>query len=242
MEKVTKLLLYSERDHPVLAAVDNSTTKSTMEQQTDVKERTPPKKKLKLEDIQVQVEDDSGEDDSVNKQWLYSVQSKVKLNTCDRLAIVDGERLCDKHINYAQGLLKLKFSDIQGLECVLLQDRLRFDYQKPTVQILHVRGDHWVVLLNLQCEKSTVFIYDTVYTDIDEQTRCLVDLMFDGKVQINVNCIQKQLGSTDCGVFVITIATSLLWGCYPVMLQQSSLRTHFIYCLESNYFVPFPST
>lgn len=151
------------------------------------------------------------------------------------MIITKGQKLNDNHINYAQGILKVSFPGIEGLKCVLVQKRLKFDITSDVVQILHTRGDHWIVISNLQCEQGT--IYDTVYSDVDEDTRKLVYDIFDSKVNISMfKHVQKQKGGMDCGAFSIAIATLLLYRAYPISLTQSVLRPHLITCFENHLF------
>ena len=41
---------------------------------------------------------------------------------------------------------------------------------KPVVQILHSRGDHWIVIANIECWEGKINIYDSVYSVIDYET------------------------------------------------------------------------
>ena len=109
------------------------------------------------------------------------------------------------------------------------------------VQILHVRGNHWVVISNLQCHDNEIKYYDTIYNDIDQQTQDLLDNMFGENVTVTVDTqVQKQKGDKDCGVFCIAIATSLLHNQAPGPFTQPLLRPHLIYCIENKSMIPFP--
>ena len=70
---------------------------------------------------------------------------------------VNGDKLSDLHINFAQQLLKKQFPEINGLHSTLLQSKaVVTESSKPTVnnlQIVHDRGDHWIVAFNIGCEK-----------------------------------------------------------------------------------------
>ena len=50
----------------------------------------------------------------------------------------------------------------------------------------------------------------------------------------------KQAGTTDCGVFAIATATSLLHGMNPSEYTQSLIRSHLIQCFETLDLTPFP--
>ena len=54
--------------------------------------------------------------------------------------------LTDEHINLAQALLKHQFTSINGLQnCLLSQTGGFLPQQQDSIQIHHVRGNHWVV-------------------------------------------------------------------------------------------------
>lgn len=64
-----------------------------------------------------------------------------------RNRIVHGAKLNDFTINMAQQLLKAQFPTVTGLQLTLLQSKE--DYPalnfKNSIQIIHSRGDHWIV-------------------------------------------------------------------------------------------------
>lgn len=97
-----------------------------------------PHQKSKVEDIEpiitVSEDIDNCEGTIVNNNsnddlWLQYIPANIRLSIDDKLAIMEGNKL-NKHIDFAQALLKAYFSPIKGLECVLLQYRLEFDYHK----------------------------------------------------------------------------------------------------------------
>ena len=102
------------------------------------------------------------------------------------------------------------------------------------VEILHVRGNHWVVISNLLCRDNEIKYYDTVYNDIDQRIQDLLNNMFGEDVTVTVDTqVQIQKGDKDCGVFCIAIATSLLYNQTPGPFTQSLLHPHLIYCIEN---------
>uniref|UniRef100_A0A1X7TU44 Ubiquitin-like protease family profile domain-containing protein n=1 Tax=Amphimedon queenslandica TaxID=400682 RepID=A0A1X7TU44_AMPQE len=52
----------------------------------------------------------------------------------------------------------------------------------------------------------------------------------------------KQIGSKDCGLFAIAMATAVLIGQDPKVLQfhQQSIREHLMDCFEAKKITPFP--
>ena len=82
--------------------------------------------------------------------------------------------------------------------------------------------------------------YDTVYNNIDRSIMYLHNSMLEEVNFSIVGELKKQQGDVDCGVFSITIATSLLDGLAPVQYNQPLLRHHLIQCLEDKAIQPFP--
>ena len=64
-----------------------------------------------------------------------------------------------------------------------------------------------------------------------------------GEFTVHQQQVQVQSGSTDCGLFTIAFATSILLGDEPATLQynQKEMRGHLAYCLENELMTPFPA-
>ena len=183
------------------------------------------------------MEDDDGVQNSFQEIWATCAGSQIKSSQKDKLAL-EFDRLNDRHINFAQTLLRNQFSQCYGLQNTLLQGRHEYDLSTNIVQILHVCGNHWVVISNLLCRDNEIKYYDN---DIDQQTQDLLNNMFGEDVTVTVDTqVQKQKGDKDCGVFCIAIATSLLHNQTPGTFTQSLLQPHLIYCIESKSMTPFP--
>ena len=65
-----------------------------------------------------------------------------------------GRKLSDRHIIFAQDLLKSQFENINGLECTLTQSKtsvpvLSEDAIKNKLQVFHDRHDHWIAASNV---------------------------------------------------------------------------------------------
>ena len=126
------------------------------------------------------------------------------------------------------------------MSCTLTQDRLRFDIDKEIVQVCHVRNDHWIVISNILSEAKKIDIFDSVYSDIEENTEALVTDMFDQPVELKVYLrLRKQKGSMDRGVYCIAVCASLLHRA-PMNFSQSLLRPKLISCFEKFHVSPFP--
>ena len=130
---------------------------------------------------------------------------RLSLSVSDRDEIVDGLQLSDKHINFAQKIIKCQFS-LQGLQSTLLQTT-----SKPSVnelQIVHSRGNYWIVASTLISKPNSVSVYDSLYDSIDEESLKVIRYLF-GVKEICVVPVQKQQGYNDCGLFAIACAVHL---------------------------------
>ena len=230
IDKARKLLAISSKS---IASADEN--KPISKKETDlmidasVTPVAPDAKRIKLE---------SEADQSV---WVTFTGTRIQLLAEDKCIIVGQERLSDRHINFAQALLRAQFPSSDGLQNTLLQGRLRFSVSSKIVQILYIRSNHWVVISNVQCNGNNLNVYDTVYNDIDSSTLDLINSMFEENVTFSiVEQLEKQQGDVDCSVFSIAIATSLLHGLTPTQYSQSLLRHHLVHCLEAKSMQPFP--
>ena len=163
---------------------------------------------------------------------------RLSLSVSDRDVIVDGLQLSDKHINFAQKIMKCQFS-LQGLQPTLLQTT-----SKPSVnelQIVHSRGNHWIVASTLISKPNSVSVYDSLYDSLDEESLKVIQYLF-GVEEVCVVPVQKQQGYNDCGLFAIAYAVHLAKKRNPEMAYffQSQMRSHFINCLSQGKMSLFP--
>ena len=188
LTKLKRLLLFSE----------------TADEETNCEENPPKKIKLESEEEEMDVESCNTGINGESLQWVFFGSSNITLYMDDKSIIENGLKLNDKHINCVQSLLNLQFPNTEGLKCTLIQTRIKLDITKDIVQIVHCRGNHWVVISNLLCGAGKIHVYDTVYSNVDDQTRKVIDNMFEGKVVIDVfESVQKQQGNK-------TVASSVL--------------------------------
>ena len=170
-------------------------------------------------------------------QWLYHELGKVQLFIEDKNAIINGTRLNDKHVSFAQKVLKFQFSEIEGLKPTILQGRFKFTSSKHIVQILHVHGDHWVTISNLKCDASKIIVYDSVYFHFDEEVKDLISNLFDRDMSKEM---PKQKGGSDCGVYAIAVATTILHGTKIGKYKRTLMQPHIVCCFENFQLTTFP--
>ena len=150
--------------------------------------------------------------------WLSLKEAHMTLYSSDKEAILRGERLNDIHILFAQTFLRQQFPGVQGLNCTLTQNRLRFDINKEIVQVCHVRNDHWIVILNILSEAKKTDIFDSVYSDIEENIEVLVSGMFDQPVELKVYpSLEKQKSRKEVWIvgFIALLYVRLFYTKHP---------------------------
>ncbi len=101
-----------------------------------------------------------------------------------RLYLKEKEELLngEMHINAVQAILKSQFPSVNGLNSTL------FQYQHASIiecglQIVHCRSNHWILVSNDRNGETKIF--DSLYPDIDQETRTAVQVLF--------NCTQLQM-------------------------------------------------
>ena len=89
---------------------------------------------------------------------LYDEHKQIILN--------NDFKLNDLIINAAQTILKKQFPELMGLQSTLLlkKPQPRFQGDKPYVQIIFDREDHWIVTSTVFSRSGQVKVYDSVFT------------------------------------------------------------------------------
>lgn len=181
------------------------------------------------------------QDNVSHESWLEL--DGIVLSQFDKKQLQDGSWLNDKHINYAQSLLKKQFPHIDGWKLTLLAQKEQ-EKIKHGVQIIHCRGNHWIVASTLGCSSGeAVKVFDSLYTSVDKDTQDVILNLFqtDGKPMLEMAKMHRQKGGNDCGLFAIAVATALAFGSNLVEFKQSGMREHLLKCFEDGVMTPFCS-
>ena len=164
-----------------------------------------------------------------------------------RILQSNSEWLDDALVTATQNLLKQQYPLIGGFQATVLGESLAMEPQPGEfVQILCVRGNHWICASTVGCGPSSINIYDSLHGHLDDHTRKLVaDLMQSKQKHIEVcyTDVQRQSGVNDCGLFSIAFATSICCGEDPTTLnyRQRDMRTHLFHCIDSGEMTAFPT-
>ena len=78
------------------------------------------------------------------------------------------------------------------------------------LQIIHSRRNHWITASTIFSSADNVDVYDSLYDDVGGASgRVILNLVGDDKLCINMNQVQKQHDTNDCGWFAIAFIISL---------------------------------
>ena len=80
---------------------------------------------------------------------------------------------------------------------------------------------------------------------MNDETADVIKNLFEvtDEMKIDINKMQRQIGSQDCGLFAITVSTALLHGLDvpQITFCQKEMRRHLISCFIAKSLTPFPT-
>jgi len=179
------------------------------------------------------------------RYWVKELQLFVS----DRQSIVYGGWLTDAVIDAAQELIKERFPEIGGLQRTTLGQTLTYAVERGEfVQILNVRGNHWITISSIGCAPNHLNIYDSLpHGDVSSRAKQQIAALLCTRanaITLNFPDVQIQQGLSDCGFFSIAYALTLCTGFDPaeVLYDQRQFRNHLLQCIQNRYVTPFPCT
>ena len=149
----------------------------------------------------------------------------------DKDVLQNGEELTDWHITFGLKLLNQQFPFLVGLlptYKILPISGWSYSF----VQIFHCCTNHWITVSTIGCQANEVFIYDSLYSDVDSETKEKITTALScSTINIVIQPVQKQEGIKDCGCFALAFATHLAFDNTPDTLidckfQQDTLHRH----------------
>ena len=168
---------------------------------------------------------------------------------------LEGLWLSAEHIDQAQAMLAQQHPNIGGWQAcgVFVPDGCQC-IGKPEgdfIQILNVGGDHWVTVSNIGCAEDSIRIYDSLYTNVHQKAKQklvkqMAYLLMPKSKAMTLEWadMQRQSGTSDCGLFAIAVATCLCSGSLPQDCEwvQNELRMHLASSFLSGLLNAFPQS
>ena len=186
----------------------------------------------------------------VTKQKVDNYWKKeLELRESDKKQILEGKWLNDKHINAVNNLLQKQHPNVNGLQDpLLLYERQQWRSSCDNfVQIICVARQHFVCASNINCPPGVVDVYDSLPSySVKSSTlrKQLAAIVRTDKSAFQVRhiAVQRQSGTTDCGLFSIAFAQALCAGVDPYLqaFDQHKMREHLYLCFEEGEILPFP--
>jgi len=177
------------------------------------------------------------------------VQAGEDNDGTDLQTIRDGRKLTDVDIDAFQCLVHSQCAHINGLQSPLLSQCEQFKRctQGPMIQVLYeATRAHWVLVATQECKGDNVVVdvYDTVFKSIAEETMDNICALVEAHATVTVRLVnvQRQRGSTDCGIFVCAFMERLANGkdVCGVSFNAQHIRHHLVQCLINKELNPFP--
>ena len=123
-----------------------------------------------------------------------------------------------------------------------------FVYQIYDPNLVSSRIIHHINWLKVTCctLPGHVQIYNSIYENMDSDAVTQVCSIVRSKrksVTLEIVNVQKQAGTTDCGLFSLAFTTALCYGECPStkLFSQDSMRKHLEHCFQQSSPFPFPA-
>lgn len=174
---------------------------------------------------------------------IKGMTSSFTLSFDDYHILSGGMKLSDQHMNASQILLKSQFPSVQGLG-LTYKPPCFGKWVETYIQIIHTRSSHWITCSTIGCTAGTVNIYDSSFSDIDNDGLKTLENILGSPLSISFPQVPKQVGTKDCGLFAIAFAVFLASEkdyqlISTVKFHQNTFRQHLIDCLEKGTLTNF---
>ena len=99
---------------------------------------------------------------------------------------------------------------MRGLQSPVLQQTLAFQvHSGKFLQIIHVGGNHWCTVSNVDCGDGVVDVYDSLHSSVSNATlRVIASLVYSSasKLVVRMMNVGRQSNGSDCGVLAVAFA------------------------------------
>ena len=147
----------------------------------------PPAKKSKIDIV-----DSPKDSENTHPTWIQ--KHGYRLSLLNKEVLYSGDMLSDLHMDVSQAILKNQFPHVDGFNNTLLQVKQSSELEiKSGLQIVHCRGNHWILASNMSCEEGVVQLFDSIFASVDETTVRVLHTFFQF-TNIQMMPFQKQLG------------------------------------------------
>jgi hypothetical protein len=180
---------------------------------------------------------------------IYCVPQDNLMSTM--LSVLDSSEWLEmEHMDHAMALMHNKWPSIGSLQSCGTMERTYGPGtpQQKFVQIVNIRNNHWITVSNILCDKSNIYIYDSMTPNKPNlpplTIKSLARLLMSSDKNITFSWVRvsQQRGGSDCGLFAIANSVALCAGLDPseFMWDQSKMRKHLSICFKNSDITMFP--
>ncbi|XP_041452595.1 uncharacterized protein LOC121405721 [Lytechinus variegatus] len=178
---------------------------------------------------------------------ICSADERVEFGEVMREELCSNQSVSSRIIREAQALILEMFPLMHGFEETTLGNHLLFSAaQGEFGQLMNDGKDHWIFVTSISCAPGTVKYYDsmgarTIPDIIRKQIACIVCSQ-DTQISVEIQPVQLSKDFTDCGLFAIAFAVSVLYSEDPALVcyDITSMRDHLYHCFQKRSLIPFP--
>ena len=141
------------------------------------------------------------------------------------LSLISGKNITANHVSAGNKLFKLQFTRQNGLQDTHYLFKKKQWNSNPSDFIIYVDPNHWACLSNVFTDSMSIDLYDSLPTalsqegNIVQQACTILQSRKLDRFSLNVVDVSRQLGSVDCGLFAIAMATDICNGINPASID-----------------------
>lgn len=181
-------------------------------------------------------------DNVSNPVYAAENQANVKPKS---LKISSQEWLNDLHINLFINDYSMRYPDILFIDPLVLNSSKKLAINSKQLVFIIFCQNHWITVTKKEnCNEWIVYDSMNNTKNIKHIQNILEKIEGIGQcIHLNLVKVQDQININDCGLFSIAFSISICLGKDPskIFYFQSKMRDHFNECVESGYFLDFPS-
>ena len=117
--------------------------------------------------------------------WWENESLGYHYNNLHLAAIIKEAELNDKHMNFAQEMIRKQCTWLQSTLTLALHPRPHITLTHPRLQIIHSKGNHLIVASTI-LSSPTVQMFDSLYSSVDDVTARLLTSLFGIHVSVKM--------------------------------------------------------
>ena len=114
------------------------------------------------------------------------------------------------------------------------------------VQVININSCYWVAISTVGVSAGCIQWLDCMHSSPSDESKKVIAGMMQyhkSELVIQIMNVQRQRGSSDCGVFALALITAICFGLDPVSMffDQKEMRKHLLKSIVTQEITPFPT-